>query len=41
MDWVGWVGYLPGAILRAPDGANNYMYLVVPLRHHPNLHYAD
>ena len=23
VDWIGWmVGYLPGAILRAPDGAN-------------------
>ena len=26
MDWLGgWVGYLPGDVLRAPDGANNIL----------------
>ena len=31
--WMGWdgIGYLPGAVLRAPDGANNNrMYYYLP-----------
>ena len=31
LGWMGWVGYLPGVALRAPDGGNNKIKIWVQL----------